>query len=84
MTYIKFGEFIHLTKDPHFTFTRYHGNECNNMDEIKALLIFMGIAIDKSILDLEMKIVTMLIMMTTMMTMMMTMIDMKIINPKFL
>ena len=58
------------------------------MDKIKALLIFMGIAIDKGILDpqMMMKIMTMMIMMTMMMmTMtMMMMMDMKMRNPKFL
>ena len=55
------------------------------MDKIKALLIFMGIAIDKSILDpqMMMKIMAMMIMMTMMMMMMM-MIDIKMINPNFL
>ena len=48
------------------------------MDKIKALLIFMGIATDKGILDpqIMMKIMTMI-----MMTMMM---DLKMINPNFL
>ena len=56
------------------------------MDKIKALLIFMGIATDKGILDpqMMMKIMTMMIMMTMMMTTTMMMMDMKMINPNFL
>ena len=55
------------------------------MDRIKALLIFMGITIEKGTLDpqMTMKIITMMIMMTMIMTTMMIM-DMKMINPNFL
>ena len=64
------------------------------MDKIKVLLIFMGIATDKGILDPQMmvKIMTMMIMMIMMKIMMMTMMmmmmimimNMKMINPNFL
>ena len=58
------------------------------MDKIKALLIFMGIATDKGVLDpqMMMKIMTMMIMMKIMMmtTMMMMMMDMKTIKHNFL
>ena len=55
------------------------------MDKIKALLIFMGIARDKGILDPEMmmKIMKMMIMMTMMM-MTTIMMDVKMIKPNFL
>ena len=52
------------------------------MDKTNALLIFMGIATYKGILDTQMMMKIMTMMMTT--TMMMMMMDMKIINHNFL
>ena len=57
------------------------------MENIKTLLIFMGIATYKGILDpqMMMKIMTMMIMMIMMMmTTPMMMMDTKMINPNFL